>query len=275
MALALELCDLTRHFDISQGLWKEKRQFTAVNGVSLRIQAGEVLGLVGESGCGKSTLSKMILGLLQPSEGNVLIHGKEIDLSKRMALARMIQPVFQDPYSSLNPRKRIKDIIRLPLLLHKIGTKSDQKRQVVDIARKVGLPDRLLEMFPGQLSGGQRQRVAIARALILHPRILICDEPTSALDVSVQAQILNLLMQLKQEFGLTYLFISHNLAVVEYLSDRVAVMNQGCIVEQGTREQIFEHPQHPYTQTLLASILTPDPDLSLPDLESFAWSKAG
>ncbi|MFM2478646.1 ATP-binding cassette domain-containing protein [Celerinatantimonas sp. MCCC 1A17872] len=275
MKFALELCDLTRHFEISQGLWKEKRQFTAVNGVNLRIEPGEVLGLVGESGCGKSTLSKMILGLLAPSEGNVLIHDKEMDLSNRMALARVIQPVFQDPYSSLNPRKRVKDIIRLPLVLHKIGSKSEQKRQVVDISRRVGLPDRLLEQFPGQLSGGQRQRVAIARALILRPSILICDEPTSALDVSVQAQILNLLMELKQEFGLTYLFISHNLAVVEYLSDRVAVMHQGNIVEQGSREQIFEHPAHPYTQTLLASILTPDPDLSLPDPESLVWSKAG
>lgn len=275
MKFALELCDLTRHFEINQGLWKEKRQFTAVNGVNLRIEPGEVLGLVGESGCGKSTLSKMILGLLAPSEGNVLIHDKEMDLSNRMALARVIQPVFQDPYSSLNPRKRVKDIIRLPLVLHKIGSKSEQKHQVIDISRRVGLPDRLLEQFPGQLSGGQRQRVAIARALILHPSILICDEPTSALDVSVQAQILNLLMELKQEFGLTYLFISHNLAVVEYLSDRVAVMHQGNIVEQGSREQIFENPAHPYTQTLLASILTPDPDLSLPDPESLVWSKAG
>lgn len=275
MKFALELCDLTRHFEINQGLWKEKRKFTAVNGVNLRIEPGEVLGLVGESGCGKSTLSKMILGLLAPSEGNVLIHDKEMDLSNRMALARVIQPVFQDPYSSLNPRKRVKDIIRLPLVLHKIGSKSEQKHQVIDISRRVGLPDRLLEQFPGQLSGGQRQRVAIARALILHPSILICDEPTSALDVSVQAQILNLLMELKQEFGLTYLFISHNLAVVEYLSDRVAVMHQGNIVEQGSREQIFEHPAHPYTQTLLASILTPDPDLSLPDPESLVWSKAG
>ncbi|MBF9000907.1 MULTISPECIES: ATP-binding cassette domain-containing protein [Vibrio] len=274
MDYALELCDLTRHFEVSKGMWKEKRQFTAVNKVNLRLRPGEVLGLVGESGCGKSTLSKMVLGLLAPSEGNVLIHDKEIDLSDRMALAKVIQPVFQDPYSSLNPRKRVKDIIRLPLVLHKMGNKATQEREVVDIARKVGLPDRLLEQFPGQLSGGQRQRVAIARALILKPSILICDEPTSALDVSVQAQILNLLMSLKKELGLTYLFISHNLAVVEYLSDRVAVMHQGRIVEQGERAQIFDDPQHPYTQTLLASILTPDPDLGLPDPQSLVWSKA-
>lgn len=274
MEYALELCDLTRHFEVSKGLWKEKKRFTAVNKVNLRLRPGEVLGLVGESGCGKSTLSKMILGLLAPSEGNVLIHDKEMDLSDRMALAKVIQPVFQDPYSSLNPRKRVKDIIRLPLVLHGVGNRAEQERMVVDIARKVGLPDRLLEQFPGQLSGGQRQRVAIARALILKPSILICDEPTSALDVSVQAQILNLLMELKQELGLTYLFISHNLAVVEYLSDRVAVMHQGRIVEQGAREQIFHDPQHPYTKTLLASILTPDPDLGLPNPQDLVWSKA-
>ncbi|WPC75175.1 ATP-binding cassette domain-containing protein [Vibrio porteresiae] len=274
MEYALELCDLTRHFEVSKGLWKEKKRFTAVNKVNLRLRPGEVLGLVGESGCGKSTLSKMILGLLAPSEGNVLIHDKEMDLSDRMALAKVIQPVFQDPYSSLNPRKRVKDIIRLPLVLHGVGNRAEQERMVVDIARKVGLPDRLLEQFPGQLSGGQRQRVAIARALILKPSILICDEPTSALDVSVQAQILNLLMELKQELGLTYLFISHNLAVVEYLSDRVAVMHQGRIVEQGEREQIFHDPQHPYTKTLLASILTPDPDLGLPNPQDLVWSKA-
>ncbi|MCA2018904.1 ATP-binding cassette domain-containing protein [Vibrio tritonius] len=274
MEYALELCDLTRHFEVSKGLWKEKKRFTAVNKVNLRLRPGEVLGLVGESGCGKSTLSKMILGLLAPSEGNVLIHDKEMDLSDRMALAKLIQPVFQDPYSSLNPRKRVKEIIRLPLVLHEVGTRAEQERMVVDMARKVGLPDRLLEQFPGQLSGGQRQRVAIARALILKPSILICDEPTSALDVSVQAQILNLLMELKQELGLTYLFISHNLAVVEYLSDRVAVMHQGRIVEQGEREQIFHDPQHPYTKTLLASILTPDPDLGLPNPQDLVWSKA-
>lgn len=274
MEYALELCDLTRHFEVSKGLWKEKKRFTAVNKVNLRLRPGEVLGLVGESGCGKSTLSKMILGLLAPSEGNVLIHDKEMDLSDRMALAKVIQPVFQDPYSSLNPRKRVKEIIRLPLVLHGVGNRAEQERMVVDIARKVGLPERLLEQFPGQLSGGQRQRVAIARALILKPSILICDEPTSALDVSVQAQILNLLMELKQELGLTYLFISHNLAVVEYLSDRVAVMHQGKIVEQGEREQIFHDPQHPYTKTLLASILTPDPDLGLPNPQDLVWSKA-
>lgn len=274
MDYALELCNLTRHFDIKKGMWKETTRFTAVNQVNLRIKPGEVVGLVGESGCGKSTLAKMILGLLPPSDGDVLIEDKQMDLTQRMALARMIQPIFQDPYSSLNPRKRIYDIIRLPLKLHKIGTDSEQDQEVRQIAQKVGLPERLLEQFPGQLSGGQRQRVAIARALILKPRILVCDEPTSALDVSVQAQILNLLLSLKDELGLTYLFISHNLAVVEHLADRVAVMYRGEIVEQGESQQIFHQPQHPYTKALLASILTPDPDMGLPDLEPLNWQQA-
>lgn len=272
MDYALELCNLTRHFDIKKGMWKEKTRFTAVNEVSLRIKPGEVVGLVGESGCGKSTLAKMILGLLPPSDGDVLIEDKQIDLNDRLALAKVIQPVFQDPYSSLNPRKKIVDIIRLPLQLHNIGNRSEQDQQVRDIAQRVGLPERLLDQYPGQLSGGQRQRVAIARALILKPKILVCDEPTSALDVSVQAQILNLLLELKRELGLTYLFISHNLAVVEHLADRVMVMYRGELVEQGDCEQIFHHAQHPYTQALLASILTPDPSLGLPDIES--WQEA-
>lgn len=274
MNYILELCELTRYFTIKQGLWSTPRQITAVNGVSMRLKPGEVVGLVGESGCGKSTLSKMILGLLSPSEGNVLIDGKEIDLNNRHALAKVIQPVFQDPYSSLNPRKRIKDIIRLPLKLHRIGTKAEQISAVEEIALKVGLSERLLDNFPGQLSGGQRQRVAIARALILQPRILICDEPTSALDVSVQAQILNLLLKLKDELGLTYLFISHNLAVVEHLADRVMVMNRGEIVEQGSCQEVFKAPQHPYTKALLASILTPDHTLGLPDIDQLQWQHA-
>jgi len=268
MTYALELCSLTRQFELKQGWGKPNKVFNAVNKVSLRIGQGEALGLVGESGCGKSTLAKMILGLLPPTDGDVLIQGKQIDLNQRKALAREIQPIFQDPYSSLNPRKKIADIIRLPLKLHGIGSSEEQEESVKAICERVGLPERLLEQYPGQLSGGQRQRVAIARALILKPKILICDEPTSALDVSVQAQILNLLMELRQELGLTYLFISHNLAVVEHLVDRVAVMYRGELVEQGSRDELFHHPQHPYTQRLLSSVLTPDPDLGLPELEA-------
>jgi peptide/nickel transport system ATP-binding protein len=270
MAYALELCDLSRQFVLSNGWMKPPTILNAVDHVSLRINPGEALGLVGESGCGKSTLAKMILGLLPPTEGDVLINGKQIDLKHRKALAREIQPIFQDPYSSLNPRKKIADIVRLPLLLHGIGTTDEQQASVRTMCERVGLPARLLEQYPGQLSGGQRQRVAIARALILRPRILVCDEPTSALDVSVQAQILNLLIELRKDLGLTYLFISHNLAVVEHLVDRVAVMYRGKIVEQNTRELLFHQPQHPYTQALLASVLTPDPDLGLPELQTQA-----
>lgn len=268
MTYALELCSLTRQFELKQGWGRPTKIFNAVNKVSLRIETGSALGLVGESGCGKSTLAKMILGLLPPTDGDVLIQGKKIDLRHRKTLAREIQPIFQDPYSSLNPRKRISEIIRLPLKLHDIGTPEEQDAHVRTICDRVGLPERLLEQYPGQLSGGQRQRVAIARALILKPKILICDEPTSALDVSVQAQILNLLVELRQELGLTYLFISHNLAVVEHLVDRVAVMYRGELVEQGSRDELFHHPQHPYTKRLLASVLTPDPDQGLPELDT-------
>jgi peptide/nickel transport system ATP-binding protein len=264
--IALELCELSRVFKLKRGLFSAPGEIRAVDKVSLRIRKGETLGLVGESGCGKSTLAKMLLGLLEPSSGNVLIHGKEVDPSQRRALARHIQPIFQDPYSSLNPRRTVADIVGVPLALHKVGTAQEQQRQVQKMLDLVGIPERTHNRYPNQLSGGQRQRVAIARALVLRPDILICDEPTSALDVSVQAQILNLLLDLKAEFGLTYFFISHDLGVVEHLVDRVAVMNKGSIVELGTREQIFERPEHSYTRMLLASALTPEPGLGVPDI---------
>jgi peptide/nickel transport system ATP-binding protein len=264
--IALELCELSRVFKLKRGLFSAPGEIRAVDKVSLRIHKGETMGLVGESGCGKSTLAKMLLGLLEPSSGNVLIHGKEVDPSQRRALARHIQPIFQDPYSSLNPRRTVSDIVRVPLVLHKVGSAQEQQRQVRNMLDLVGMPERTHSQYPNQLSGGQRQRVAIARALVLRPDILICDEPTSALDVSVQAQILNLLLDLKAEFGLTYFFISHDLGVVEHLVDRVAVMNKGRIVELGTREQIFERPEHPYTRMLLASALTPEPGLGVPDI---------
>ena len=265
--IALELCALTRVYKLKRGLFRAPGEIKAVNNVSLRIRKGETLGLVGESGCGKSTLAKMLLGLLAPSSGNVLVNGKEIDPSRRKALARAVQPIFQDPYSSLNPRRTVADIVGVPLRLHDVGTHAEQKKRVKEMLDLVGMPERSHSQYPNQLSGGQRQRVAIARALVLRPDILICDEPTSALDVSVQAQILNLLLDLKAEFGLTYLFISHDLGVVEHLVDRVAVMHQGQIVELGTREQIFARPEHPYTRMLLASALTPEPGLGIPDIE--------
>ena len=266
--IALELCNLSRTYRLKRGLFRASGEIKAVDGVSLRIRRGETLGLVGESGCGKSTLAKMLLGLLEPSSGNVLIHGKEIDPRKRLALARSIQPIFQDPYSSLNPRRTVGDIVGVPLQLHKVGTDAERRKKVRDILDIVGMPERTHAQYPNQLSGGQRQRVAIARALVLRPDILVCDEPTSALDVSVQAQILNLLLDLKAEFGLTYLFISHDLGVVEHLVDRVAVMHRGKIVEHGTREQIFARPEHPYTRMLLASVLTPEPGLGIPELST-------
>ncbi|ATA25941.1 peptide ABC transporter ATP-binding protein [Brenneria goodwinii] len=265
--IALELCSLSRVFRLNRGLFSRAGEIRAVNEVSLRIRRGETLGLVGESGCGKSTLAKMLLGLLPPTSGNVLIEGREIDSGNRKEMASRIQPIFQDPYSSLNPRRSVADIVEVALRLHGIGTPEERKARVKEMLDVVGMPARTHSQYPGQLSGGQRQRVAIARALIMRPDILICDEPTSALDVSVQAQILNLLLALKQEFGLTYLLISHNLSVVEHLVDHVAVMQKGTIVEQGTREQIFHSPQHPYTKSLLASVLTPEPGLGIPDIE--------
>ncbi|MEP7098621.1 MAG: ATP-binding cassette domain-containing protein [Dokdonella sp.] len=270
--VALELRALNRTFKLGAGLFRPATTFHAVKDVSLRIHRGESLGLVGESGCGKSTLAKMLLGLLPPSSGDVLVDGKAIDPTQRKAMARHVQPLFQDPYSSLNPRKTIVQIVGLPLKLHGIGTPAEQNMKVRDVLDLVGMPQRTHTQYPSQLSGGQRQRVAIARALILRPDILICDEPTSALDVSVQAQILNLLIDLKREFNLTYFFISHNLGVIEHLVDRVAVMRQGSIVELGTREQVFNAPVHPYTRMLLASEMSPVPGLGIPDirLEDFA-----
>ncbi|ACZ75346.1 ABC transporter related protein [Dickeya parazeae Ech586] len=265
--IALELCALSRVFRLNRGMFSPPGEIRAVDNVSLRIRRGETLGLVGESGCGKSTLAKMLLGLLPPTSGNVLIEGREIDAGDRRELACRMQPIFQDPYSSLNPRRTVADIVEVALRLHHIGTPAERKQRVREMLDRVGMPERTHGQYPGQLSGGQRQRVAIARALILQPAILICDEPTSALDVSVQAQILNLLLMLKKELGLTYLFISHNLSVVEYLVDHVAVMRKGAIVEQGTREQVFGAPQHPYTRALLASVLTPEPGLGIPTIE--------
>ena len=265
--IALELCALQRIYKLKRGLFRAPGEIRAVDNVSLRVRKGETLGLVGESGCGKSTLAKMLLGLLAPTSGQVLINGAEIDTGQRKALARSIQPIFQDPYSSLNPRRTVADIVGVPLALHQVGTPPEQRKRVREMLDLVGMPERTHAQYPNQLSGGQRQRVAIARALVLRPEILVCDEPTSALDVSVQAQILNLLLDLKAEFGLTYLFISHDLGVVEHLVDRVAVMHRGAIVELGTREQIFARPQHAYTRMLLASALTPEPGLGVPDLE--------
>jgi peptide/nickel transport system ATP-binding protein len=261
----LELRDVTRRFDVSQGTFRSSATLTAVSHVSLQVKRGEVFALVGESGSGKSTLAKMLLGLLPPSSGEILIDNEPIASSDRVAVARRIQPIFQDPYSSLNPRKSIAQLVALPLVVHRVGDSASRRAKVMEMLDLVGLPRRMLDAYPGQLSGGQRQRVAIARALVMRPEVVICDEPTSALDVSVQAQILNLLLELKRELGLTYFFISHNLAVVEHLADRVVVMYLGQIVEERSRAGLFAGPRHPYTRALLDSVLTPDPELGLPD----------
>ncbi|AGK50823.1 ABC transporter family protein [Burkholderia thailandensis MSMB121] len=263
--VALELRALTRTFALKRGLFRAPAPLRAVDCVSLRLHRGETLALVGESGCGKSTLAKMLLGLLPPTSGDVLIDGRPIDPRDARRTAQRIQPVFQDPYSSLNPRKTVAQIVGMPLRVHRRGARDEQDAEVRRMLDLVGMPQRTHGEYPGQLSGGQRQRVAIARALILRPGILVCDEPTSALDVSVQAQILNLLLDLKAEFGLSYLFISHDLGVVEHLADRVAVMERGRIVEQDAAERVFAQPAHPYTRRLLASALTPEPGLGLPD----------
>ena len=258
----LEARGVSRDFAVGGGFFQGRQTLRAVDTLDLALRRGEVLGLVGESGCGKSTLAKILLGLLTPSAGTVTLSGVELHSLDRQALSRRVQPVFQDPYSSLNPRKTIASIIALPLRVHGIGGEKEKVREMMEL---VGLPPRLADSYPGQLSGGQRQRVAIARALVMRPEIVICDEPTSALDVSVQSQILNLLQRLRRELGLTYVFISHNLAVVEHIATRVAVMDLGRIVEQADTATLFASPRHPYTRALLASVLTPDPDLDIPD----------
>jgi peptide/nickel transport system ATP-binding protein len=261
----LEARDLTRSFSVSQGMFKGKRTLHAVNGVSLAIARGEVLGIVGESGCGKSTLARMLLGLLAPSSGEIALSGENVGKLGRLGMARRVQPVFQDPYSSLNPRRTIASIVALPLAVQGIGTSAERRRRAIDILEKVGLPKRFADRYPRELSGGQRQRVAIARALILNPEMVVCDEPTSALDVSVQSQILNLLNDLRRELGLTYVFISHNLVVVEHIATRVAVMYLGRVVELTDTATLFKAPRHPYTRALLASVLTPEPGLGIPE----------
>jgi oligopeptide/dipeptide ABC transporter ATP-binding protein len=266
MSAAIEVIKLRREFSTRAGLLSSQRHVIAVDDVSFSVPTGSVLGIVGESGCGKSTLARLILGLLAPTSGSAIVAGRRLSDLDRKARARLIQPVFQDPYASLNPRRRIKDIVALPLIAQGTFSGGEIERRVARILERVGLAAEMGERMPAQLSGGQRQRVAIARALVLEPRIVICDEPTSALDVSVQAQILNLLTDLRRALNLTYLFISHNLAVVEHLASEVAVMYLGRIVERNETDALFRNPRHPYTKALLESVLTPEPGRGVPDV---------
>jgi peptide/nickel transport system ATP-binding protein len=253
----LKLDNLAVHFKVGGALSGGVKTLKAVDGVSLEVKAGECLGLVGESGCGKSTLALAIMGLVPPTHGGIALNGQAISGRDRMATARTVQMVFQDPYASLNPRQTVRRTLADPLRLHGVTNGSEVDQRVADMMAKVGLRPDHADRYPHEFSGGQRQRIGIARALILRPKLVICDEPVSALDVSIRAQIINLLLDLKEEMGLSYIMISHDLGVVEHVSDRVAVMYLGRIVEQGGWQEIFEDPRHPYTRALIAAI--PDP----------------
>jgi len=258
----LEVRNLKKYFPVKKGLLKRTvGHVLAVDGVDLYIRKKETLGLVGESGCGKSTIGKCILRLFKPNDGKILFEGKDITSMKGDALKkyrRKTQAIFQDPYSSLDPRMSVQEIIGEPLEIHGVRRKSEKKGQIEDILNKVGLRPECMTRYPHEFSGGQRQRIEIARALVLKPDLIVCDEPVSALDVSIQAQVINLLDDLKEEYNLSYLFIAHDIGVVEHISDRIAVMYLGKIVELANDVELIGNPMHPYTQALLSSIPNPD-----------------
>jgi oligopeptide transport system ATP-binding protein len=260
----LEVTDLVKHFPIKSGILIDRQvgAVRAVDGVSLSVAPGETLGLVGESGCGKSTLARTILQLLQPTSGSVRFEGQEIaGIGGRdmRLLRREMQMIFQDPYASLNPRKRVGQIVGEPLVLHGLASGQELRRQVEELLDRVGLAAEHYNRYPHEFSGGQRQRIGIARALALRPKLIIADEPVSALDVSIQAQIINLLEDLQDEFELTYIVVAHDLGVVRHVADRVAVMYLGKIVELGPADEVYANPVHPYTEALLSAVPIPDP----------------
>jgi len=259
----LEVRNLKKHFPIKSGVLKRTTGHVyAVDDISFHVDQGETLGLVGESGCGKSTAGRSVLRLIAPTAGEVTFEGTDVMRASRSELQRLrrdMQIIFQDPYASLNPRKRVKHIIGEPLDIHGIGTDDERRRRVFELLETVGLSAEHAERYPHEFSGGQRQRIGIARALALKPKLIVCDEPVSALDVSIRAQVINLLEDLQNELDLTYVFIAHDLSVVKHISDRVAVMYLGKIVEIAGSDVLYDYPQHPYTEALLSAVPIPDP----------------
>jgi len=265
--ILLQVENLVKCFPITQGVLFQRQvgAVQAVDGITFELQKGETLGLVGESGCGKSTTGRLIIGLEQPTSGRVLWEGRDISTLSRNEVnvfRRDVQMIFQDPYSSLNPRMKVGEIISEPMEVHRIGTGNGRSERVRELLEVVGLDGSHVDRYPHEFSGGQRQRIGIARALSVNPKLIICDEPVSALDVSVQAQVINLLQDLQDEFGLTYLFIAHDLAVVKHVSDRVAVMYLGKIMELAHKTELYSNPQHPYTEALISAIPVPQPGMA-------------
>ncbi|GAA3551258.1 dipeptide ABC transporter ATP-binding protein [Zobellella aerophila] len=262
MSTLLKVEGLKQYFTLGGGLLRKGRILYAVDGVSFELEAGKTLGLVGESGCGKSTLARALLKLEEPTDGRILFEGQDIthfSPSRMRPLRQKMQMVFQDPQESLNSRHTIGTVLQEPFVIHGLGNARERRQWAEDLLRRVGLPVSAFDRYPHEFSGGQRQRIGIARAMALQPRLLICDEAVSALDVSVQSQILNLLLSLQQEHGLAMLFIAHDLSVVKHISDQIAVMYLGRIVEQAPAEELYHSPRHPYTQALIAAIPEPDP----------------